>query len=377
MTTKKHDYYGTLGVSRTASEEEIKRAFRKLALQYHPDRNKDDGAGEKFKEISEAYQVLSDAKKRSEYDRFGYIRSGSNGGARGFDGFDGFGGFGDIFDAFFGGGGTRARTSAQRGADLQYPMTIQFEEAVFGAEKTFEIRRPEVCSRCHGSRSEPGSAPAQCGNCKGAGEVRRSHQSVFGQFVQVQTCSTCRGEGTVITNVCSKCRGSGEETMERKLAVTIPAGIDTGTQIRLTAEGDPGRAGGPPGDLYVAIRVKSHPVFHREGDTIVVSLTLNMAQGALGTTVRVPTVDGDVEMTVPPGAQSGDMVTLKGHGVPHLNNSRSRGDQLVALRVKTPGSLTNDQRALLEQLAETFRDDEDFDDEKGWFGKFKDSFTSD
>ena len=375
MTTHKRDYYGVLGVSRDATGEDVKKAFRKLALQYHPDRNKDDGAGEKFKEISEAYQVLSDPKKRTEYDQFGYVRSGTNGGARGFDGFDVFGGFGDIFDAFFGGAGVRTRTSPQRGSDLGYPMTISFEEAVFGAEKSFEVRRTEVCSHCRGQRSEPGSSPAVCPNCNGAGQVRRSHQSIFGQFVQVQTCGTCGGEGNMITESCSRCRGSGTETRNRKLAVTIPAGIESGTQIRLTGEGEPGRVGGPPGDLYVSIRAKPHRFFQRDGYDILSRHTVNIVQAALGATVEVPTLDGEVQLDVPPGAQTGDVFKLRGHGVPHLNNKSSRGDQFVALRVKTPQSLTRDQKELLEQLAESLHEPgrEEPDEDRGWFDKIKDS----
>ena len=375
MTTRKQDYYGVLGVSREATSEDVKKAFRKLALRYHPDRNKDDGASEKFKAINEAYQVLSDPKRRAEYDQFGFVRSGANGGGRGFDGFEGFGGFGDIFDAFFGGGGARTRTSAQRGADLQYPLSISFEEAVFGAEKSFEVRRTEICSHCHGERSEPGTSPTVCPNCNGAGEVRRSHQSIFGQFVQVQTCSTCRGEGRVITERCSSCNGAGTEARDRKLAVTIPAGIETGTQIRLTGEGEPGRVGGPAGDLYVSIRAKAHPFFERDGYDIFARHTVNIAQASLGATVVVPTLDGDVELEIPPGAQTGDVFKLKGSGVPHLNNKTSRGDQLVVLRVKTPRSLTREQKQLLEQLDESLNEVEPDDpgEDRGWFDKIRDS----
>ena len=263
MTTKKRDYYEVLGVSRSASEEEVRKAFRKLALEYHPDRNKSDGAAEKFKEINEAYQVLADPKKRTDYDRFGHAGVQMNGGAQGFEGFDVFGGFGDIFDAFFGGSSTRTRTSAQRGADLQHQMTISFEEAVFGVEKEIEVRRTEMCSRCRGSRSEPGNEPAVCPNCAGSGQVRRSTQSIFGQFVQVTTCGTCRGEGRIIARPCTTCGARGTETRKRKLAVGIPAGVESGNQIRLTGEGEPGAFGGHAGDLYVGVRVKAHPLFRR------------------------------------------------------------------------------------------------------------------
>ena len=295
MTPNKRDYYEVLGVRRNSSEEAIKKSFRKLALEYHPDRNKKDGAEERFKEINEAYQVLSDAKLRNNYDRFGHAGVRTNGGARGFEGFENFGGFGDIFDAFFGGGfGSRARTTtATRGADLKHSVTIEFEEAVFGAEMAFEIQRTEACSQCRGTKSEPGSSPATCTSCAGTGQVRRAHQSIFGQFVQVATCATCRGEGKVITQPCSKCRGIGRERQKRKLAVAIPAGIESGTQIRLTDEGESSPNGGPTGDLYVSVRVKEHPVFKREGYDILYTMPINVAQAALGATVNVPTLEED------------------------------------------------------------------------------------
>ena len=380
MTTNKRDYYGVLGVSRDTSEEDIKKAFRKLAFEYHPDRNKSEGAEERFKEINEAYQVLTDSQKRGAYDRYGHVGVSGNGGARGFEGFENFGGFGDIFDAFFGGGfGTRTGTStAARGADLQYAIDIEFEEAVFGTEKEFEILRVEVCSRCSGTKSEPGSSPVTCSSCDGAGQVRRAHQSIFGQFVQVVACNTCRGEGAVITNRCSDCRGSGSERKQRKLAVSVPAGIESGTQIRLNGEGEPGVHGGPAGDLYVAVRVKAHPIFERAGNNIVYGMTINVAKAALGASVEVPTLEGPTTMQVAAGTQSGDVLRLKGKGVPDLR-SKQRGDQLVRVAVVVPKSLTEDQRELLEQLALSLGDDDlvgDGDD-RGWFNRFKDAFTGD
>jgi molecular chaperone DnaJ len=373
MATSKRDYYDVLGVSRSSSGEEVKKAFRKLALEYHPDRNKSDGAAERFKEINEAYQVLIDSSKRAEYDRFGFVRSGANGGAKGFDGFDGFGGFGDIFDAFFGGSGARTQTSAQRGADLRYSMRVSFEEAVFGVEKEFEVERVEVCGSCNGTRSEPGASPVTCRSCGGAGEIRRSHQSIFGQFVQVHPCTTCGGEGRIITERCSGCRGSGAERRRRKLAVTVPAGIEGGTQIRLSGEGEPGRFGGPPGDLYVSVRVKEHPLFKRNGRDILLSHTIDIAQAALGVKVKVPTLDGEVDLDIPEGAQTGDVLGIKGQGVPHLSNPNSRGDQLVALRVKTPTELSPDQRRLLLELSDTFDKSKplESDEDRGLFDKLR------
>ena len=372
MTTSKRDYYEVLGVPRDVPEEEIKKAFRKLALEYHPDRNKTDGAEEQFKEINEAYQILSDPKQRANYDRHGHPGVGGNGG-KGFKGFENFGGFGDIFDAFFSGGfGTSTRTtSARRGEDLQHSVTIEFEEAVFGTEREFEIQRTEVCSQCRGTKSEPGSTPATCTNCGGAGQVRRSHQSIFGQFMQVVTCGTCRGEGKVITQPCSKCKGMGRERRNRKLAVSIPAGVESGTQIRLNGEGESGTNGGRPGELYVSLRVNEHPVFLRQGYDILYTMPINMVQAALGATVTVPSLEEEVELVIPPGTQSGVVFPLKGKGVPHLR-SKQRGDQLVTVIVATPTSLTEEQQHLLQELAETLEDNEcgADDHDKGWFGRF-------
>ena len=375
MTTKKRDYYEVLGVSREASEEELKRAFRKLALEYHPDRNKDEGASEKFKEINEAYQVLVDPSKRQSYDRFGHSGLGQNG-ARGFDGFENFGGFGDIFDAFFGGQTTRSRTSARQGADLQYSMTVDFDEAAFGVEKEVELKRTEVCSHCKGARSEPGTSESACSNCGGSGEIRRDHQSIFGQFMQVSPCSRCRGEGKVITSPCSRCRGVGRESRTRKMVVSIPAGIESGTQLRLSGEGEAGSNGGPSGDLYVCIRAKAHPFFIREGTDVIFKLTINMAQAALGATLKVPTLEGEADVVVPEGTQTGDIIRLQGEGIPHLGDQKRRGDQVIAVKVSTPKSLTEEQRHLLLELSRSLGDNgagPDDDDDKGWFDKIKDS----
>jgi len=374
MTTRKRDYYEVMGVPRNASEEEIKRVFRKLALEYHPDRNKSDGAAERFKEINEAYQVLTDQKRRSDYDRFGHAGLGRNG-ARGFEGFENFGGFGDIFDAFFGGASTRTRTSATRGADLQHSLTISFEDAVFGSEEQLEVRRNEVCGQCRGSKSEPGSSPAECSECGGSGQIRRAHHSIFGQFTQVMTCGTCKGVGKVITKPCSRCKGAGKELRKRKIVVSIPAGIETGTQIRLSGEGEPGFNGGPPGDLYVSMRVKAHPIFRREGHDVVHQQKINIAHAALGVTLQVPTLEGEADIVIPKGTQTGDVIRLKGEGVPHLGSNSHRGDQLVSIVVETPKRLTEEQRGLLEELARSLDDgnaDSDQDD-KSWFDKIKDS----
>ena len=375
MTTSKRDYYEVLGLPQNASEEAIKRAFRKLALEYHPDRNKGDSAGDRFKEINEAYQVLGDPGKRATYDSFGHAGLGQNG-ARGFDGFEGFGGFGDIFDAFFGGPGARTRTSARRGANLQYATTITFEQAVFGTQQDLQIRRTEVCGRCEGSKSEPGSTTSMCSECGGRGQVRRGHHSIFGQFMQVTTCGACRGEGKVITRPCSACRASGTEVRDRTLIVSIPEGIESGTQIRLSGEGEPGYNGAPPGDLYVSIRVKNHPLFQREGDAILYLQKINIAQAALGATIGVPTIEGQAEIVIPPGTQTGGVICLKGLGVPHLGSRSLRGDHLVTVVVETPKSLNDQQRLLLQKLAQSFGEGQlgkPTDDDKSWLGRIRDT----
>jgi molecular chaperone DnaJ len=377
MTTQKRDYYEVLGVPKGASEEQIKKAFRKLALEFHPDRNKAEGAVEKFKEVNEAYQVLTDSEKRSNYDRFGHAGVGQNG-AQGFDGFDNFGGFGDIFEAFFGGGsGTQSRSrasNARRGSDLQYSVNVEFEEAAFGAECQQEVRRTEVCRKCQGDRTEPGSQAVACPNCGGSGEIRRGSQSIFGQFVQVSACNKCQGEGKVVRDPCMQCKGRGTEVRRRKLAVSIPAGIESGTQIRLTGEGEPGTSGGPPGDLYVSVRVKPHKLFRRDGYDIVHPQVINVAAAALGTTLKVPTLDGEADVEVPPGTQTGDVIRLKGDGVPYLGRENQRGDHLITMVVQTPRRLDENQRRLLQELSDSLGGSASVDgDDKGWFDKFKDS----
>ena len=351
MTTQQSDFYAVLGVDRNASQEDIKKAFRRLAMQYHPDRNNEPGAEAKFKEINQAYEVLSDPEKRAAYDRFGHAGVSGGFGGTGFEGFN-FGGFGDIFDAFFGGATTRQRRGPQRGADLRTSITLDFEEAVFGTEREIEVTRNEICTECSGSGAEPGSKPERCPSCNGSGEVRRVQQSIFGQFVNVSTCERCRGEGRVITSPCRHCRGTGRQRRTRKLVVKIPAGVDHGQPIRLTGEGDAGAGGGGPGSLYVVVNVRPHPHFRRDEDDILYELPLNVAQAALGAEVTVPTIDGETRLTVPPGTQNDHVFVLRGKGVPHLRGG-GRGDQYVRVSVVTPTELTKEQRRLFEQLAAT------------------------
>ena len=314
MATKR-DYYEVLGIDRGASEEDIKRAFRKLAFKYHPDHNREDGAEEKFKEINEAYEVISDPDKRAKYDRFGH--AGIEGFGRGFEGFDIFGGFGDIFDTFFGGATTATRRGPQRGSDIRYGLKISFEEAVFGCEKELEVSRIENCSMCHGIGSRPGTQPTRCPNCNGTGQVRRTQQSIFGRFVNVTTCERCHGDGRVITDPCPQCHGTGKERKTRSVTVEVPAGVEYGSQIRRSGEGDAGVWGGSPGNLYVTLQVEEHELFTRSGDDILYDLPINFAQAALGDEVEFPTLDGDATLKIPPGTQSGRIFRIKGRGVPH------------------------------------------------------------
>ena len=345
MQTKR-DYYEVLGIERGANGEEIKKAFRKLAFQFHPDHNRNDGADEKFKEVHEAYEVLSDPQKRAAYDRFGH--SGAEGFfGQGFEGFD-IGGFGDIFDAFFG-GGAASRQAPQRGANLSYELTITFEEAAMGCKKVINITRIENCSVCHGAGSKPGSQPEKCPTCNGNGRVQRTQQSIFGRFTYTSVCPDCQGEGKVITDPCPKCRGTGKEKAKRDISVDIPAGVDNGSQIRLNGEGNAGTKGGPSGSIYITLRVEEHEIFSRFEDDIIYDLPVNFAQAALGTEVEVPTLNGSTKLKIPSGSQTGQVFKLKGQGIPHLHRW-GRGDQLVRLFVATPESLSKEQRRMLEDL---------------------------
>jgi molecular chaperone DnaJ len=349
MTTKR-DYYEVLGVDRDAADDDIKKAFRRLAMQYHPDRNREDGAEAKFKEINEAYGVLSDPDKRAAYDRFGHA-GGEGAFTRGFEGFD-FGGFGDIFDAFFGGMTATTRKTPQRGADLRTEVAINLEEAAFGVVKEIEIVRTELCPTCHGSGAKPGTQPAQCPNCNGSGQIRRVQQSLFGRFINTTVCTRCHGEGKIIADPCPQCHGVGQERRQRHVKVNIPAGIENGSQIRLSSEGAAGLRGGSAGDLYIAVSVQPHDLFLREGDSILYELPINFAQAALGAELDVPTLYGQARLHIPPGSQTGKVFRLKNQGMPRLHRA-GHGDQLVKLFVATPDSLNKEQRQLFEQLAKT------------------------
>jgi len=352
----KRDYYDVLGVDRSATQEEIKRAYRRLARQYHPDVSDAPDAEARFKEINEAYQVLSDPERRATYDRFGHMGPGGVG-----VGFDfGFRDPFEIFEEVFGDLGfgfrTPRRRGPRRGADLRYDLRLSFEEAVFGCKKEIEITRLEVCPECRGSGAEPGTTPVRCSECNGTGQVRRVQRSIFGSFINVSTCPVCRGEGETIPIPCRRCDGTGLVHVTRLLEVTIPPGVDTGTQVRLAGEGQPGERGGPPGNLYVVLEVEPHPYFRRQGDDILVELGINVAQAALGAQVTVPTLEGEEQIEIPPGTQTGSILRLRGRGVPHLRRN-GRGDLLILVRVEVPTRLTREQRELFQRLAATLGDE--------------------
>jgi len=350
MVTER-DYYDILGVPRGASDAEIKRAFRKLAQKWHPDVSTDPGADERFKEINEAYQVLSDPQRRQSYDTFG--RAGVGMGAEGFGPFGGFAGFGDLFDAFFGAGapGAARRARPPAGADLRYDLRIGFAEAIGGTEKEIEFDLRDRCSTCGGSGAAPGSEAVTCPQCGGRGEVRTVRTTMLGQMVNVSPCPRCRGEGRTVDKPCADCRGEGRRERHKKLRVSVPAGIDEGHQIRLSGEGEAGPRGGPPGSLYVAVHVTPHPQLRREGTELYHGLDLSIAQAALGTRLTVPTADGEEEIEIRPGTQPGTEIRLRGRGVPHLRRAGVRGDLHVIVDVRVPTKLSKRQRELLEAYA--------------------------
>jgi molecular chaperone DnaJ len=367
----KRDYYEVLGVSRDASESDLKSAFRNLARKYHPDVSDAPDAEEKFKEINEAYGVLSDADKRAAYDRFGHQGVRGPGGGPGFETVD-FTDFADIFSDMFGFGGrsrTASRNAPRRGADLQYQATITFKEAVFGADKEIDVTKDETCDTCSGSGAKPGTSPKTCPECQGRGEVRQTRQTLLGAMVQVTTCPVCGGRGKVIESHCPTCQGRGLKRNTRRKKISIPAGVDDGTRIRLAGEGQPGANNGPPGDLYIFVRVRPHKYFRRRDNDILLDLNINIAQATLGAEVQVPTVDGDVKLKIPAGTQPGKIIRMRARGVPHLR-SNSRGDQLVIVNVTIPKKLDVEERELFEKLADKM-DSKVLPQEKGFLEKLK------
>jgi len=348
---ERRDYYEVLGVGRAATQDEIKKAYRRLARQWHPDVSDAPDSEAHFKELNEAYEVLSDPEKRATYDRFGHAMPGGAG-----FGFDfGFRDPFEIFEEVFGRGfgfRTSTRRGPRRGADLRYDLGLTFEEAVFGCEKEIEVTRYEVCPKCNGSGAEPGTSPIRCSQCNGTGQVRQVQRSILGSFVNVATCPVCQGEGETVPIPCSECNGEKRVYATRRLSVTIPPGVDHGTQIRLAGEGEMGRRGGPPGNLYVVLNVEPHPIFQRRGDDILVELQVNVAQAALGAEVKVPTLEQEEKVTIASGTQSGTVIKLPNKGVPHLRRN-GRGDELVLIRVAVPTKLTREQKRLFKELGDT------------------------
>jgi molecular chaperone DnaJ len=362
--SEKRDYYEVLGVPKDATKDQVKQAYRDLALKYHPDRNKSQGAEEKFKEISEAYAVLSDDDKRAQYDRFGHAGISGRYSAedifRGAD-FDeifrdlgfGFGGFGSIFDSLFGGRGgfgPRRPAGPSQGRDIEHELTITLQQAAKDTEVDLEIPRRSVCENCRGSGVKPGTQPQTCPKCGGSGELRYVRNAGYTQIVQIATCDKCRGTGQIISHPCNVCNGTGVTKKHTKLEVKIPAGVDTNSVLRLTGEGEAGERGAPPGDLYVIIRVQPDDIFERRGPDILYKLPVNYSQLVLGDDVSVPTLDGIVKLSIPPGTQSGTVLRLKGRGLPKLK-SRGKGDQLVRILLRTPTKLTGEQKKLITELS--------------------------
>jgi molecular chaperone DnaJ len=353
----KRDYYEILGVQKNSSDAEIKKAFRTLARKYHPDVNKEPGAEAKFKEINEAYSILSDNQKRAQYDRFG----GAGAGFEGFDFSDLFrGGFGtsfggespfeDLFESFFGGGGGRRRTGPRRGDDLRYDISITLEEAANGIQKEIDLPHFVACQTCKGTGARPGTKPEKCGTCRGSGQVRRAQRTMLGSFTQITPCPDCQGSGEVIRSLCVECHGRGQVKKTHKVELKIPAGVETGNKLRITKAGDTGERGGSPGDLYIFITVKDHPLFHRDGADLHYKALLTFAQASIGFEMEVPTIDGKASLKIPAGTQPNTVLRMKGKGMPHLE-SHARGDQFVHIEIETPANLTGEQKELLIKLA--------------------------
>lgn len=373
------EFYDRLGVSKDASQDEIKKAYRKMSKKYHPDINKEPGAEEKYKEVQEAYETLGDEQKRAAYDQYGAAgaNGGFGGGTGGFDGFNGgagFGGFEDIFSSFFGGGGaTRNPNAPRQGDDLQYRVDLTFEEAVFGVEKEVSYNREATCETCSGTGAKPGTSPVTCSRCQGQGVINVDTQTPLGMMRRQVTCDVCHGTGKEIKDPCPTCHGSGHEKKRHKVSVKIPAGVETGQQIRLQGQGEAGFNGGPYGDLFVIIKVLPSKEFERDGSTIYYSMNISFVQAALGDTVEVPTVHGKVELTIPAGTQTGKTFRLRGKGAPKLRGG-GQGDQHVTVNIVTPTKLNPAQVAALKDFAKAGGDKPVTLKKKGLFDKAKDFF---
>ena len=349
------DFYDLLGVNRDADGDTLKRAYRRLARQYHPDSNKDPGAEERFKEIGRAYEVLGDPQTRARYDQFGEAGLGGGGGM---PDMGDMGGFADLFETFFSGfggagaaGGRSQRRGPQQGDDLRYDLTIEFNQAVFGQEREIKIPHLETCASCRGSGAKAGSGPSNCNTCGGAGQVRRATRTPFGSFTQVAECPSCGGSGQMISDPCSSCGGQGVNQVRKKLRINIPAGVDSGTRLRVAGEGNAGSRGGPSGDLYVFLKVKNHLKLRRDGMTVLSEVNVSYLQAILGDTIEVDTVDGPTSLDIPSGTQPNSVLTLENKGIPKLGNPVARGNQRISINVNLPTRFSEDERLLLEKLA--------------------------
>ena len=365
-----NNYYGVLGVSKDASQDEVKQAYRKLARKYHPDVSQEPDAEEKFKELNAAYEVLSDPQKRSMYDRFGTVKPGMGG----FEGFhDPFDIFSEVFSNLGGFGfGSSGRSGPRRGRDIRSKLTITFEEAAFGVEKEIAIQRLESCQTCHGTGAEPGTQPERCPQCNGTGQVRQAQQTFLGSFVNIVTCPRCGGKGNIIHTPCQNCDGEGQIYQRKRMSIRIPAGIAGGMSIRLTGEGEPGERGGPAGNLYVNVHIKPHAYFKRQDNDILLEMKINIAQAALGTTIKVPTLDGERELPIPAGIQSNTVLRMRGLGLPRLR-SGGRGNQLIVIQVATPQQITDVQRQLLGELASTLGTEIVVEEKQGFVERLKET----
>lgn len=381
MAEQKRDYYEVLGVQKGATEAEIKKAYRKLAKENHPDLHPGDKEAEaRFKEINEAYEVLGDSDKRSRYDQFGFAgvdpSYGAGAGGYGGGGFEGgfdFGDLGDIFGSFFGGGfgggSTRSRTGPQRGESLRMGLTITFEEAAFGCEKEISLERVEQCDTCHGSGAAPGTSPETCPNCHGSGQVQQRRQTPMGVFATTCPCPRCGGKGKIVNTPCKDCGGSGQVRRHKTVKVSIPAGIDDGQTISLRGQGNAGRNGGPSGDLLLVISVRPHPLFRREGTSVLCDAPITFTQAVLGGEMEIPTIDGKVKYEIPEGTQTGTTFRLRGKGIPNMNG-RGRGDQYVTVHIETPRNLTREQKEALKKFSDTLKEN-NYEERKSFFKKFK------
>lgn len=371
----KRDYYEVLGVDKDADEQEIKKAYRKLARKYHPDVNKDADSEEKFKEVKDAYDTLSDSNQRARYDQFGH--ADPNQGFGGAGGGGDFGGFSDIFDMFFGGGGGRRQdpNAPRQGADLQYTMTLEFKEAIFGKETDIEIPREEECTTCGGNGAKPGTQPETCQQCGGAGQLNVEQNTPFGRVVNRRVCDRCDGTGQQVKDKCNTCKGRGKVRKTKKIHIKIPAGVDTGQQIRVSGQGEPGANRGPAGDLYVVFNVKEHEFFHRDGDDIFCEMPITFVQSALGDEVEVPTLEGKVKLKVPAGTQTGTHFRLRGKGAPNVRGA-GQGDQHIQVKIITPKKMTDRQKELLREFSEESGIHAPDEQSENFFAKVKRAFKN-